>query len=176
MGWNDEMKTNLDATKAQVAAQLNEFLDYKKKDFEAKRDEISKVLPAAQKDKFTNAKSLTRADLTAMGLTTTQIDEFLQAYAIVAQATQEANEKGNQIVQAQYQAIVKAYQEAAAPSIRRVAVASNRQVVLQPMGALYTDPQIDLTDGVVDDLRKTNSSKVELPPIPKLNIPMPEKK
>ena len=90
---------------------------------------------------------------------------------MLANEASGAQQRLNQIMQAQQEAIVNAYRQAAQPSVRRVAIANNRSMVITPgPNLLFSDAGIDLTDKVVDDLQKSTQGKVDLPPIPRLEI------
>jgi hypothetical protein len=174
MGWADDMTNNLKQTQASVAEQFKTFLRPSQLVLENKRDEITKAdnLSAPQIESLNNAKSKT--DLEKLGLTPKQIEELGQAFATAYNENAGANQRLQQIVAAQRDEIVKRYREAVKPSVRRVAIANNKSVVLMPGGdILYYDKPADLSDKVIDDLQHTNTAKVDLPPIPHLQIEVP---
>jgi Skp family chaperone for outer membrane proteins len=168
MGWGDEMRKNLQQTEAAINEQLQTALRPTQAALEAKRAEIARAdkLTKEQTDQMATAK--TRADLEKLGLTSKQIDEIGQAAGNVNNLTNSARQVMQQQLGLQREKIIQAYRQVLTPSIRRIAIANNKSVVLSPAQeiVLYSDAASNLSDQVVDDLQRSNIGKVELPPIP----------
>lgn len=171
MGWTDEIRKNLQDSQAQVTTQLDPIIRPARENYEQKRDAVSKAakLTPAQIEQFKNAKQIT--DLEKLGLTKAQIDDLTTALSNFAGVASQAQARMSQVMQSQQQAVVRAYQKAIEPAVRRIAAANGRSMIVTPSSNLiYVEPGSDLTDKVIDDLQHTTPLKVVLPPTPRIDL------
>ena len=87
-----------------------------------------------------NAKQPT--DLEALGLTHQQIEDYTKALKAFAAVANPAQQRLSQAMQQHDQNLLRVYQQAIAPAIRRVATGNGRAVIMTPNGSMiYTDPR-----------------------------------
>jgi Skp family chaperone for outer membrane proteins len=162
MGWVDEinkiMKASNDELNAEIEPKMKQFKDA----FEDKKKEIAKaanITPEALGGAKTNN------DLVNLHLTPKQIDDLLQANAILQQNAQQINNAHQQFLQQRQAAVLGAYREAVQPVVKRVATANNRSmaIAIPNPGIVYSDASLDLTEKVIDDLQKSPTFKIAVP-------------
>ncbi len=164
MGWTEDIQKDLRTADAEIKRVIESRMKAVQGTFDQKKKAIADEakLTAEQIVAMNNAHE--RTDLDKLGLTTKQIDDLAQAASVVQVEANSVASEEQQLIQQRAAAITRAYREGMAPVIRRVAAANGRRVVVAPSESLvYFDPNVDLTDRLVEELQKSPPIKVELP-------------
>lgn len=173
IGWKTEFDNDLQTARREVDRQLNVFKDTVMVVVEAKKRDIA----TAARLNSEQAKALgnmNTPEFQKLTLTQAQKDELALTYYQANQTLNGAQQKAIQTLNEREQKILETFREAMKPSVRRVATNANISMVIAPPPnanpVFYYDPSVDLTDQVVDDMRKAMPQH-PLPELPKLNLP-----
>ena len=167
--------------KTDVDGQMTQTINQSKQAFQDAANTIRKALQEkldaiGQADHLTeeqlkNLRALNQAEMAKMRLTTDQRSEIGDYVRQSNEAIAGADRQLNQKFQEWKAQVVKTYRSAMTPSVRKVAHDRGFTMVMAKGGdaVFYTDPSIDITDAVTDDLRKTGS-KPATPEPPRFNV------
>jgi Skp family chaperone for outer membrane proteins len=171
--WKADFENDFNAAKREAERQLTVFKDSVMAAWDTKKKDVAAAAHLnAEQVKALNG--MNGQEIQKLPLTQAQKDDLGQSFAQANQALNAAQQKANQALSQREQKILESFREAMRPSVRRVAMAANISMVIAPPPnanpVFYYDPSVDLTDQVVDDMRKAMPQHT-LPEMPKLNLP-----
>lgn len=173
INWKTEFDNDLKTAQVEASRQFKVFQDTVAAAWEAKKKEIA-TSAHLNADQTKILSSMNGPEIQKLPLTQAQKDEFGQSYRQATEALNQANQLATQTLNQREGKILESFREAMKPSVRRVAMAANISMVIAPPPqanpVFYYDPSVDLTDQVVDDMRKAMPQHT-LPEMPKLNFP-----
>lgn len=164
--WDAEQKRDFEGAKADVDRELAAALQQLSAVVEQKR----KTLIAAGKLTTDQIDKLNRVEVDTLPLSKEQKVEYQMVIQNAVQYEQQARALHQRTLGERQQAVERMYTEAVRPAVRRAALASGLQVVMLKQTVFYSEPAIELTDKVIDELQKAPPPK-NFPPLPKLNLP-----
>ena len=173
VGWKSELEEDRKAAVQDVDSQFQVFGTSVKNAWTDKRKAIGEAAHLKPEDlKVINADQINGDDFQKLPLSKEQKDDFLRSANEASQTLERAKQFAQQKLQEREQRVIESYREAMKPSVRRVANNGGVTTVLStnPNIVFYYDPVVDLSNQVVDDLRKAMPQHV-MPPNPKLNLP-----
>ena len=170
MGWAEELNTNMMRTQSHGREQIEAYVRPFREAYESKEAEIVKAHDLKPDQAAAMKKATQTTELEKLGLTKKEIEEFTQAALKYAMETNTAQQRLNQLLAAQQQALGVICSQAAEPAYRRVAAANHCSVIMAPTTLIYSSPAVDLTDKVIDDLQHSLQGKISLPDPPRLDL------
>jgi Skp family chaperone for outer membrane proteins len=173
VGWASEIDEDRKAAAQDINSQLQVFATSVKNAWTDKRKAIGDAAHLkADELKVINADQINGDEFQKLPLSKDQKDDFLRSANEASQTLQGARQQAEQAMQQREQRVIDSYREAMKPSVRRVAVSANVSTVLStnPSAVFYYDPAVDLSNQVVDDLRK-QMPEHKMPANPKMNYP-----
>jgi Skp family chaperone for outer membrane proteins len=171
VGWAAEIDDDRKAAAAEVNSQFTVYVASVQNAWSAERKAIGQAanLDPEQLQVITSARIDGEA-FRKLPLTRDQREQFLRCANEVSQALSSAREIAKETLSKREARVVDSYREAMKPSVRRVAKAAGISVVIPPNTAFYYDPSADISDQVVEELRKQMPEHT-MPAMPKLNWP-----
>jgi Skp family chaperone for outer membrane proteins len=160
MGWIDDLQKGLQATDAELRAQLDQILRTSLKTIEDAKTQVG-ADAKLNADQITQLNSIQDPrELEKLPLTKEQRDKLLETVNRANQTWQQSVNSYQQTLQARRQSLILTYREKIRPVARRVAADRGMNVVMTPSDSLlYFDPQsADITDQVIDELQKGMST------------------
>jgi Skp family chaperone for outer membrane proteins len=156
MGWLDDLSKNLQSADTELRTQLDQVWRANVTAIEELKKQVAadaKLTPEQIKllDTIQDPR-----DLSQLPLTKEQREKLV---ATVTQANanwQQALNNSQQLLQNRRRDLILSYRERVRPFARRVATARGMTVVLLTTdNLLLSEPQADITDGVIDELQKS---------------------
>jgi Skp family chaperone for outer membrane proteins len=169
VGWTTDIEDDRKAAEGEVNREFQVLVESVRKAWVDKRNAIGAA--AHLKDdqlKILNADSVNGDDFQKLPLSKEQKDDFLRSANEAAQFVQVSKQQAQQTLQQREGRVLDGYREAIKPSVRRVANDKGFTVVVPPQSVFYFDPTVDLSNLVVDDLRK-QMPQVTKPAMPKMS-------
>jgi Skp family chaperone for outer membrane proteins len=171
VGWSGEIDDDRKAAEQDVNSQFQVYVTGVQNAWTARRQAIGDAAHlTADQLKIINAPQINGDDFQKLPLSKDQKDDFLHSANEASQTLNQAKQVAQQKLQEREARVIDSYREAMKPSVRRVAASANVSIVLPPQSVFYYDPMVDLSNQVVDDLRKAMPQHT-MPPMVKLNFP-----
>jgi len=166
LGWRTEQQKQKDAVVADVKREAETFIADVNKAVEEERKRIitAAKLTTEEADKLAKGQELDK-----LRISKEQRDEYVRVLQQAYQFLQQAQEYANRAVNAWDQETAKMYTDAAKPAVRRAAEAKGVSVVFLSGAVFHSDPSVDITDKVIDELQKAPPQR-NFPATPKLNF------
>jgi len=154
VGWMEEINKTLQATDAELKTQVNQVVEGAQKAINDAKSNLATEAKLTDAQKKTLLDSRTIAELEPLPLTKEQRDKLMQTVAQANMALQQAQQVYQQQMNQRRAQLIVSYREKVRPIARRIAAKQGLSVVVVPSDALlYSDPAVDITDKVIDELR-----------------------
>jgi|GEM_PF-2384649 len=164
LGWIEDLSKNLQATDAELRAQIDQALRASVKAIEdAKAEVAAEAKLTMDQIKTLNAIQDIR-DLGQLPLTNLQREKLVNAVQQANTVLQNSQNTYQQQIQQRRAALIRGYRDKIRPFARRVAQAHGFSVVLVTGdNVLLVEPPADITNEVIDELQKSNIGKGSAP-------------
>jgi len=170
VGWATEIDDDKKAAEQDVNSQFQVFVTSVQNAWTERRKAIGEGAHlTADQLKTINAPQINGDDFQKLPLSKDQKDDFLHSANEASQTLNQARQMAQQKLQEREGRVIDSYREAMKPSVRKVAGTAGVTVVLPPQSVFFYDPIVDLSNQVVDDLRKAMPPHT-MPAMPKLNL------
>jgi Skp family chaperone for outer membrane proteins len=156
LNWNDQLQRDARAAEATLRQQLDERVKTMARAVEEKKKLVaaSAKLTRQETERLNAVKNL--SDLAALPLSEEQRNDLVSVLAAAEQDVNAARNEYQAAVRQQQAALVNTYRNLVRPVAKRVAADSGLSVVLTPADhVLYYDAAVDITDKVIEELRKS---------------------
>lgn len=154
VGWMEEINKSLQATDTELQNQVKQVVEGAQKSINDAKGSLANDAKLTADQKKVLMDSRTLAELEPLPLTKEQRDKLMQTVAQANLVLQQAQQSYQQQMQQRRAALIVSYREKVRPIARRIAAKQGLSVVVVPSDALlYSDPTVDITDKVIDELR-----------------------
>jgi len=171
VGWADDIDDDRKAAQMQANSAFAAYVESVKKAWESRRSAIGAAAHLnADELKIINATAINGDEFKKLPLSKDQRDDFLRCANEAAKALNSARLQMQEGLTKREARVIDAYRAAAKPSVQRVSASGGIKVVLPSNVPFFYDASVDISEQVVEDLRK-QMPRVAMPAMPKVNFP-----